>query len=64
MPTKAAINGFGRAARMLFRAALHHPELELIAINDLTDAVTLALWGNNRFQLSENQIPRSDYSPS
>ena len=42
MPTKIAINGFGRTGRMFFRAALHHPDLELVAVNDLTDAATLA----------------------
>ncbi|MGO9450406.1 MAG: type I glyceraldehyde-3-phosphate dehydrogenase [Candidatus Binataceae bacterium] len=42
MPTKIAINGFGRTGRMFLRAALHHPDLELIAVNDLTDASTLA----------------------
>ena len=42
MPTKIAINGFGRTGRMFFRAALHHPDLELVAVNDLTDAPTLA----------------------
>ncbi len=42
MPIKVAINGFGRTGRMFFRAALHHKELELVAINDLTDTATLA----------------------
>jgi glyceraldehyde 3-phosphate dehydrogenase len=42
MPTKIAINGFGRTGRMFFRVALHHPDLELVAVNDLTDAATLA----------------------
>ena len=42
MPTKIAINGFGRTGRMFFRAAIHHPDLELVAVNDLTDAPTLA----------------------
>ena len=42
MAIKVAINGFGRTGRMFFRAALHHHDLELIAINDLTDTVTLA----------------------
>ena len=39
---KVAINGFGRIGRMSFRAMLAHPELEIVAINDLTDANTLA----------------------
>jgi len=40
--TKVAINGFGRIGRMSFRAMLDHPELEIVAVNDLTDANTLA----------------------
>ena len=39
---KVAINGFGRIGRMSFRAMLAHPELEVVAVNDLTDAQTLA----------------------
>jgi glyceraldehyde 3-phosphate dehydrogenase len=42
MAIKVAINGFGRTGRMFFRAALNHMELELVAINDLTDTATLA----------------------
>jgi glyceraldehyde 3-phosphate dehydrogenase len=42
MSTKIAINGFGRRGRMFFRAALNHLELELVAVNDLTDAAALA----------------------
>jgi glyceraldehyde 3-phosphate dehydrogenase len=42
MPHRIAINGFGRTGRMFFRAALHHPDLEPVALNDLTDAETLA----------------------
>jgi glyceraldehyde 3-phosphate dehydrogenase len=37
-----AINGFGRIGRAAFRAALKHPELDVVAINDLADAGTLA----------------------
>jgi len=40
--TRIAINGFGRIGRMFFRAALHNPELEIVAVNDITDAKTLA----------------------
>jgi glyceraldehyde 3-phosphate dehydrogenase len=39
---KIAINGFGRIGRMTFRALQNHPALEVIAVNDLTDAETLA----------------------
>lgn len=39
---KVAINGFGRIGRMTLRALQNHPTVEVIAINDLTDAATLA----------------------
>jgi glyceraldehyde 3-phosphate dehydrogenase len=39
---KVAINGFGRIGRMTFRALQSHPAIEVVAINDLTDAQTLA----------------------
>ena len=42
MSIKLGINGFGRIGRMVFRAALKHPEVEVVAINDLTDAKTMA----------------------
>jgi len=41
--TKVAINGFGRIGRMTFKNILDkHPKLKVVAINDLTDAKTLA----------------------
>lgn len=42
MAVKVGINGFGRIGRNVFRAALSHPEVEIVAVNDLTDAKTLA----------------------
>lgn len=42
MAVRVAINGFGRIGRNLFRSALAHQEIEFVAINDLTDAKTLA----------------------
>lgn len=42
MTTRVAINGFGRIGRNVFRAALHNKNVEIVAINDLTDAKTLA----------------------
>jgi len=39
---KVAINGFGRIGRLVFRAALDDPDLDFVAVNDLTDAPTLA----------------------
>jgi len=42
MPVKVAINGFGRIGRNIFRVALGDPSIEIVAINDITDAKTLA----------------------
>ncbi|BAP39431.1 type I glyceraldehyde-3-phosphate dehydrogenase [Metamycoplasma canadense] len=42
MKAKIAINGFGRIGRLIFRNIWNDPELEVVAINDLTDAKTLA----------------------
>lgn len=42
MTIRIGINGFGRIGRNVFRAALEHPEVEVVAVNDLTDARTLA----------------------
>ena len=39
---KIAINGFGRIGRTLTRVLIDHPDIELVAINDLADANTLA----------------------
>ena len=42
MKKKIAINGFGRIGRLTFRALLKNNDIEVVAINDLTDAKTLA----------------------
>ena len=42
MSINIGINGFGRIGRMVFRAAMNHPDVEVTAINDLTDAATMA----------------------
>ena len=42
MSINIAINGFGRIGRVAFRAALAHPEMEVVAINDLMDTATIA----------------------
>ena len=42
MVTKVGINGFGRIGRNVFRAALNNKDVEVVAVNDLTDAETLA----------------------
>lgn len=40
--TKVGINGFGRIGREVFRVAFNNPEVEVVAVNDLTDSATLA----------------------
>jgi glyceraldehyde 3-phosphate dehydrogenase len=42
MPVRVAINGFGRIGRNVFRACLGGDEIEFVAVNDITDARTLA----------------------
>ncbi len=42
MAIKVGINGFGRIGRNVFRTALNEPDLEFVAVNDLTDPNTLA----------------------
>jgi glyceraldehyde 3-phosphate dehydrogenase len=39
---KVAINGFGRIGRMCLRGLIQNPNVEIVAINDLTDVATLA----------------------
>ena len=42
MAVKVGINGFGRIGRNFFRAAYKDPSVEIVAVNDITDAKTLA----------------------
>ena len=42
MAIRVAINGFGRIGRTVLRTALNDPDIEFVAINDLSDAGTLA----------------------
>jgi len=42
MAVKVGINGFGRIGRNVLRAALGNPELDFVAVNDLTSPATLA----------------------
>ncbi|HLW82184.1 MAG TPA: type I glyceraldehyde-3-phosphate dehydrogenase [Candidatus Acidoferrales bacterium] len=65
MPVKVAINGFGRIGRNIFRAAMGNPAIEIVAVNDVTDAKTLAhllkydsILGNlpNRISASDDAI--------
>src|SRR5271157_4031513 len=42
MAVKVGINGFGRIGRNVFRASLGNPEIDIVAVNDLTNPATLA----------------------
>jgi glyceraldehyde 3-phosphate dehydrogenase len=42
MTVKVGINGFGRIGRLVLRAAVDNPKVEVVAVNDLTDAETNA----------------------
>jgi glyceraldehyde 3-phosphate dehydrogenase len=39
--TRVAINGFGRIGKLVFKLLIHSPEVEIVAINDLTDIASL-----------------------
>jgi dihydrodipicolinate reductase len=41
MAVKVGINGFGRIGRLVYRAAMGNPKLDIVAVNDITDAETL-----------------------
>ena len=42
MAVKVAINGFGRIGRLALRVMANDPKFDVVAVNDLTDAKTLA----------------------
>jgi len=42
MSIRVGINGFGRIGRNILRAAMPHDDIDIVAVNDLTDAATLA----------------------
>ncbi len=42
MSVKVAINGFGRIGRLVYRQSLKHDEIDIVAVNDLTDPKMLA----------------------
>ncbi len=42
MPVRVGINGFGRIGRLMLRASLDNPDIQIMAINDLADSETLA----------------------
>ena len=42
MPVRVAINGFGRIGRNFLRVCMDDPDIQIVAVNDLTDSKTLA----------------------
>ena len=42
MAIKVGINGFGRIGRLVFRAAFGDPDIDIVAVNDITNSATLA----------------------
>ncbi len=42
MSVRVGVNGFGRIGRLVFRAAMENDSVEIVAVNDLTDASTMA----------------------
>jgi glyceraldehyde 3-phosphate dehydrogenase len=60
--TKIAINGFGRIGRSAFKIAFDRADLEIVAINDLTDTKTLAylLQHDSNYGLYKNTVGYDD----
>lgn len=64
MPLRVAINGFGRIGRQAFKAGFDCKKLEFVAINDLTDAETLAhlLTYDTVFRVWNKKVKAKGYS--
>jgi len=63
MSVKVAINGFGRIGRLTFRLMADNPAFDVVAINDLTDAKTLAYllkYDSAQGKFKENAIEVKD----
>lgn len=62
MKTKIAINGFGRIGRSAFKIAFERDDLEVVAINDLTDNATLAhlLKHDSNYGIYHHDVEHSD----
>jgi glyceraldehyde 3-phosphate dehydrogenase len=62
MKTKIAINGFGRIGRNAFKLAFERPDLEIVAVNDLTDTKTLAylLKHDSNYGLYDKEVSFDD----
>ncbi len=64
MKTRVAINGFGRIGRNAFKIAFDRSDLEIVAINDLTDTKTLAhlLKHDSNYGTYEHEVSYDDTS--
>ena len=64
MKTRVAINGFGRIGRNAFKIAFERDDLEIVAINDLTDTMTLAylLKHDTNYGTYNKQVEHDDNS--
>lgn len=62
MKTKVAINGFGRIGRTAFKIAFERSDIEIIAVNDLTDTKTLAhlLKHDSSYGTYEHEVSADD----
>jgi len=62
MKTRVAINGFGRIGRNAFKVAFERPDIEIVAINDLTDTKTLAhlLKHDSNYGVYEHKVGSDD----
>lgn len=63
MKTKVAINGFGRIGRNAFKIAFERSDIEIVAINDLTDTKTLAnlLKHDSNYGSYEHEVGYDDH---
>jgi glyceraldehyde 3-phosphate dehydrogenase len=64
MSIKIGINGFGRIGRCVLRASFNDPDIEIIAVNDITDSKTLAhlLKYDSIFGIMDADVSTSDNS--
>ncbi len=64
MAVKLGINGFGRIGRNMFRACLGRDDIEIVLINDITDAATLAhlLKYDSTFGIMSQKVEAGDHS--
>src|SRR5690606_41222723 len=62
MKTKVAINGFGRIGRNVFKVLFDRDDIDVVALNDLTDNATLAhlLKYDSNYGTYQHEVSASD----